>query len=221
MIVVCCHLNSMCILCVFPQTKNASVLGFCWTTWNEIVFITDQGIEFYQVQHHSQSIKRESIIKSECVWAMSGDCRQNMHGWQAVGNQIIVYVSLVKYLSCEHLTDRNGQWLYMVIFLHTRTISCHAVLKLVKFESLFYDKDCSCNTEWDNEENLEVFHSYWHDYNKKKTVISFSPVPIFILLLCDGIYSFLNLEFWDVTNSLCRSCQKNAPWSCWRVRAST
>lgn len=31
------------------QTKNANVLGFCWTNWNEIVFITDQGIEFYQV----------------------------------------------------------------------------------------------------------------------------------------------------------------------------
>lgn len=31
------------------QMKNANVLGFCWTNWNEIVFITDQGIEFYQV----------------------------------------------------------------------------------------------------------------------------------------------------------------------------
>lgn len=31
------------------QTKNANVLGFCWTSWNEIVFITDQGIEYYQV----------------------------------------------------------------------------------------------------------------------------------------------------------------------------
>lgn len=34
------------------QTKNANVLGFCWTNWNEIVFITDQGIEFYQVSLH-------------------------------------------------------------------------------------------------------------------------------------------------------------------------
>lgn len=32
-----------------PQMKNAVVLGFCWTSWNEIVFVTDQGIEFYQV----------------------------------------------------------------------------------------------------------------------------------------------------------------------------
>lgn len=47
----------MCFLVVFLfdvvvfvlQTKNANVLGFCWTNWNEIVFITDQGIEFYQV----------------------------------------------------------------------------------------------------------------------------------------------------------------------------
>ncbi|XP_036179069.1 regulator of MON1-CCZ1 complex isoform X4 [Myotis myotis] len=31
------------------KTKNASILGFCWTSSTEIVFITDQGIEFYQV----------------------------------------------------------------------------------------------------------------------------------------------------------------------------
>lgn len=31
------------------QMKNAVILGFCWTGWNEIVFVTDQGIEFYQV----------------------------------------------------------------------------------------------------------------------------------------------------------------------------
>ncbi|XP_067146733.1 regulator of MON1-CCZ1 complex isoform X3 [Apteryx mantelli] len=30
------------------KTKNASILGFCWTSSTEIVFITDQGIEFYQ-----------------------------------------------------------------------------------------------------------------------------------------------------------------------------
>ena len=35
------------------QTKNACVLGFCWVNWNEIVFITDQGIEFYQVDYTS------------------------------------------------------------------------------------------------------------------------------------------------------------------------
>lgn len=37
------------IFCLILQMKNANVLGFCWTNWNEIVFITDQGIEFYQV----------------------------------------------------------------------------------------------------------------------------------------------------------------------------
>lgn len=31
------------------QTKNANILGFCWTSSTEIVFVTDQGIEFYQV----------------------------------------------------------------------------------------------------------------------------------------------------------------------------
>nr|XP_014426016.1 regulator of MON1-CCZ1 complex isoform X3 [Pelodiscus sinensis] len=30
------------------KTKNANILGFCWTSSTEIVFITDQGIEFYQ-----------------------------------------------------------------------------------------------------------------------------------------------------------------------------
>uniref|UniRef100_A0A8D0DQK5 Regulator of MON1-CCZ1 n=1 Tax=Salvator merianae TaxID=96440 RepID=A0A8D0DQK5_SALMN len=30
------------------KTKNANILGFCWTGSAEIVFITDQGIEFYQ-----------------------------------------------------------------------------------------------------------------------------------------------------------------------------
>lgn len=38
------------VFLTFLQTKNANVLGFCWTNWNEIVFITDQGIEFYQVR---------------------------------------------------------------------------------------------------------------------------------------------------------------------------
>nr|XP_058896840.1 regulator of MON1-CCZ1 complex isoform X2 [Kogia breviceps] len=31
------------------KTKNANILGFCWTSSTEIVFITDQGIEFYQL----------------------------------------------------------------------------------------------------------------------------------------------------------------------------
>lgn len=46
------------------KTKNASVLGFCWTTWNEIVFITDQGIEFYQVLPEKRSVK---LLKSQSI----------------------------------------------------------------------------------------------------------------------------------------------------------
>ncbi|MBN3310937.1 RMC1 protein, partial [Amia calva] len=46
------------------RTKNASVLGFCWTNWNEIVFITDQGIEFYQVLPDKRSLK---LLKSQSI----------------------------------------------------------------------------------------------------------------------------------------------------------
>uniref|UniRef100_A0A4W4G8U2 Mic1 domain-containing protein n=1 Tax=Electrophorus electricus TaxID=8005 RepID=A0A4W4G8U2_ELEEL len=45
-------------------TKNASVLGFCWTNWNEIVFVTDQGIEFYQVLHDKRTLK---MLKSQSI----------------------------------------------------------------------------------------------------------------------------------------------------------
>ena len=31
------------------QGKSTEILGFVWTNVNEIVFITDNGIEFYQV----------------------------------------------------------------------------------------------------------------------------------------------------------------------------
>ncbi|XP_056290628.1 regulator of MON1-CCZ1 complex [Pseudoliparis swirei] len=46
------------------KTKNASVLGFCWTSWNELVFITDQGIEFYQVLPDKRSLK---LLKSQSI----------------------------------------------------------------------------------------------------------------------------------------------------------
>uniref|UniRef100_A0A8C2XLR6 Regulator of MON1-CCZ1 n=1 Tax=Cyclopterus lumpus TaxID=8103 RepID=A0A8C2XLR6_CYCLU len=46
------------------KTKNASVLGFCWTSWNELVFITDQGIEFYQVLPDKRSLKQ---LKSQSI----------------------------------------------------------------------------------------------------------------------------------------------------------
>uniref|UniRef100_A0A8C9SSH7 Regulator of MON1-CCZ1 n=1 Tax=Scleropages formosus TaxID=113540 RepID=A0A8C9SSH7_SCLFO len=44
--------------------KNATVLGFCWTSWNEIVFITDQGVEFYQVLPDKRSLK---LLKSHSI----------------------------------------------------------------------------------------------------------------------------------------------------------
>ncbi|KAG9332148.1 hypothetical protein JZ751_015776 [Albula glossodonta] len=50
--------------CQECKTKNASVLGFCWTSWNEIVFITDQGIEFYQVLTDKRCLK---LLKSQSI----------------------------------------------------------------------------------------------------------------------------------------------------------
>ncbi|TSL40939.1 hypothetical protein Baya_7018 [Bagarius yarrelli] len=46
------------------KIKNSSVLGFCWTSWNEIVFITDQGIEFYQVLPEKRTLK---LLKSQSI----------------------------------------------------------------------------------------------------------------------------------------------------------
>lgn len=36
-------------VCFCPQSKSAHIIGFNWTNLNEIVFITNQGLEFYQV----------------------------------------------------------------------------------------------------------------------------------------------------------------------------
>ncbi|ELK05701.1 hypothetical protein PAL_GLEAN10023158 [Pteropus alecto] len=46
------------------KTKNASILGFCWTSSTEIVFITDQGIEFYQVLPEKRNLK---LLKSQNI----------------------------------------------------------------------------------------------------------------------------------------------------------
>ncbi|XP_053105402.1 regulator of MON1-CCZ1 complex isoform X2 [Hemicordylus capensis] len=46
------------------KTKNANILGFCWTSSAEIVFITDQGIEFYQVLPEKRTLK---LVKSQNI----------------------------------------------------------------------------------------------------------------------------------------------------------
>ncbi|XP_057680405.1 regulator of MON1-CCZ1 complex [Corythoichthys intestinalis] len=43
------------------KMKNANLLGFCWTNWNEIVFVSDQGLEFYQVFPDKRVVK---LLKS-------------------------------------------------------------------------------------------------------------------------------------------------------------
>ncbi|MBN3284617.1 RMC1 protein, partial [Polyodon spathula] len=52
------------------KTKNASILGFCWTNWNEIVYITDQGIEFYQVLPDKRSLKLQKSQSINVNWYM-------------------------------------------------------------------------------------------------------------------------------------------------------
>ncbi|MBN3271854.1 RMC1 protein, partial [Polyodon spathula] len=52
------------------KTKNATILGFCWTSWNEIVFITDQGIEFYQVLPEKRSLKLQKSQSINVNWYM-------------------------------------------------------------------------------------------------------------------------------------------------------
>ncbi|ETE68088.1 putative protein C18orf8 [Ophiophagus hannah] len=46
------------------KTKNANILGFCWTGSAEIVFVTDQGIEFYQVLPEKRMLK---LLKSQNI----------------------------------------------------------------------------------------------------------------------------------------------------------
>ncbi|CAL1596372.1 unnamed protein product [Knipowitschia caucasica] len=46
------------------KTKNANILGFCWTNWNEVVFVTDQGVEYYQVFPDKRSLK---LLKSQSI----------------------------------------------------------------------------------------------------------------------------------------------------------
>ncbi|XP_029446993.1 regulator of MON1-CCZ1 complex [Rhinatrema bivittatum] len=46
------------------KTKNANILGFCWTSATEIVFITDQGIEFYQVLPEKRCLK---LLKNQSI----------------------------------------------------------------------------------------------------------------------------------------------------------
>ncbi|NXW82042.1 RMC1 protein, partial [Alopecoenas beccarii] len=46
------------------KTKNANILGFCWTSSTEIVFITDQGIELYQVLPEKRSLK---LLKNQSI----------------------------------------------------------------------------------------------------------------------------------------------------------
>ncbi|XP_061615017.1 regulator of MON1-CCZ1 complex isoform X2 [Phyllopteryx taeniolatus] len=46
------------------KMKNANLLGFCWTNWNEIVFVSDLGIELYQVFPDKRGVK---LLKSHSL----------------------------------------------------------------------------------------------------------------------------------------------------------
>ncbi|KAK7912418.1 hypothetical protein WMY93_012629 [Mugilogobius chulae] len=49
------------------KTKNASILGFCWTNWNEVVFVTDQGIEYYQYCPETSVILLSSTVQGNVL----------------------------------------------------------------------------------------------------------------------------------------------------------
>uniref|UniRef100_A0A673AYP0 Uncharacterized protein n=1 Tax=Sphaeramia orbicularis TaxID=375764 RepID=A0A673AYP0_9TELE len=79
------------------KTKNASVLGFCWTNWNEIVFITDQGIEFYQVFPDKRSLK---LLKSQSI---------NVNWYQYCPETAVILLSTtVQGNVLQPFTFRNG-----------------------------------------------------------------------------------------------------------------
>ncbi|XP_061660503.1 regulator of MON1-CCZ1 complex [Syngnathoides biaculeatus] len=46
------------------KMRNANLLGFCWTNWNEIVFVSDQGVELYQVFPDKRAVK---LLKSHSL----------------------------------------------------------------------------------------------------------------------------------------------------------
>ncbi|XP_069477005.1 regulator of MON1-CCZ1 complex isoform X2 [Ambystoma mexicanum] len=46
------------------KTRNANILGFCWTSSTEVVYITDQGIEYYQVFPDKRYLK---LLKSQNI----------------------------------------------------------------------------------------------------------------------------------------------------------
>ena len=37
--------------------RSTQIIGFCWTSANDVVFVTNQGVEFYQVQAEKNSLK--------------------------------------------------------------------------------------------------------------------------------------------------------------------
>ncbi|XP_074641074.1 regulator of MON1-CCZ1 complex-like isoform X2 [Tubulanus polymorphus] len=77
--------------------KSTKIIGFCWTSINEIVFITDHGIEFYEVipeKRTLRSLKTHSVSVHWFVWMpdsailllASGSLGNIIHPFQFKGN---------------------------------------------------------------------------------------------------------------------------------------
>ncbi|XP_065668731.1 regulator of MON1-CCZ1 complex [Hydra vulgaris] len=47
---------------------STQIIGFCWTGNNDIVFVTNQGIEFYQVQNEKYSLKLIKTYRTSVNW---------------------------------------------------------------------------------------------------------------------------------------------------------
>ena len=61
--------NNLCCRIAFKlnlnfQSRSAQIKGFVWTNTNEVAFVTDHGIEFYQVI----SVKEQHLANPFCLY---------------------------------------------------------------------------------------------------------------------------------------------------------
>ena len=54
----------------FLQGKSTEIIGFVWTSVNEIVFVTDNGIELYQVKNDSVLFSKVYTINFKNVFSL-------------------------------------------------------------------------------------------------------------------------------------------------------
>merc|ERR1712142_192863 len=50
------------------ESKSMQIRGFCWCNCNEIVFITDQAVEFHQISPEKKSLKCLKTFSLSINW---------------------------------------------------------------------------------------------------------------------------------------------------------